>query len=186
MVLGYSDAAYANLSDGRTCGGYLVGISRAAGNQDQAFNVVSWRCRALRRVVRSTMAAETMQLGDMIDELTIVREAWRSMLNVEQMVMVARIDCKSVWDHLYKSVQVTEKRLLVELEAIKESMRTEELSVEWVESAEQLADALTKGMVAWKLYAVLSTATIQVSNTKLTQSRNKFAMHVRDNWKDTS
>ena len=74
VVLGYSNAAYANLSDGRTCGGYLVGIGGASGKHYQSFNVVSGSCRALRRVVGSTMAAETMQLGDMI-ALRILRGA---------------------------------------------------------------------------------------------------------------
>ena len=64
-------------------------------------------------------------------------------------------------------------------------MRTEELTVEWVESGEKLADAMKKGMVAWKLYRVLSTAHIVMNDTKLRQSRNKYAMSMRENWKAT-
>ena len=102
-------------------------------------------------------------------------------MNMDKLQMVARIDCKSVWDHLYKSVQVTEKRLLVELASIKQSMATDQLTVKWVEPAEQLADALTKGMVAWKLYRALSGATNTQRDTQLRQSRKKFALQVQEN-----
>ena len=96
---------------GKTCGGYIVRISDEQGN----FNVVLWRCRALRRVLRLTMAAETMQLGDMVDETEILAHTWQQMMHVK----TSRIDCRSRWGHLYKSRKVTEKQQLVELAALK-------------------------------------------------------------------
>jgi hypothetical protein len=49
-LLAYSDAAWANLETGKT--GYIVGLAG-----DTEYN--TWRCRALKRVVRSTISGET-------------------------------------------------------------------------------------------------------------------------------
>ena len=46
-LLAYSDAAWANLENGKTGGGYIVGLAG-----DTEYNIINWRCRALKRVVR--------------------------------------------------------------------------------------------------------------------------------------
>ena len=63
-LLAYSDAAWANLENGKTGGDYIVGLTG-----DTEYNIISWRCRALKRVVRSTVAGETMALVDLLDEV---------------------------------------------------------------------------------------------------------------------
>ena len=46
-LLACSDAAWANLENGKTGGGYIVGLAG-----DTEYNIINWRCRALKRVVR--------------------------------------------------------------------------------------------------------------------------------------
>ena len=43
--------------------------------------------------------------------------------------------------------QVGEKRLLVELQALREAQKEKRMEIEWCSSEQQLADALTKSMV---------------------------------------
>ena len=71
-------------------------------------------------------------------------------------------DCGSLYDYLHKSRGITEKRLLVELEAIKQAMEREEVNhVEWVPTNQQLADTFTKTKIQPSFYDVFSTATLQ-------------------------
>ena len=71
------------------------------------------------------------------------------------------IDSKSLYDAVYSSNNPTEKRLKVELCAIRESLEKGEIqSVNWVVSQDQLDDCLTKqGASREKLYDVLNGKT---------------------------
>jgi hypothetical protein len=153
-LLAYSDAAWANLENGKTGGGYIVGLAG-----DTEYNIVTWRCRALKRVVRSTMAGETMALGDLLDEVENVQHTLKQILG-DHLHAVARTDSRSVYDHVHFGRQVGEKRLLVELQALREAQKEKRMEIEWCSSEQQLADALTKSMVAWRLINVLKTADI--------------------------
>ena len=54
-------------------------------------------------------------------------------------------DCKSFLDAIKFNKLVSEKRLRLELSAIKENLSKEDVTdVKWVEASEQLADCLTK------------------------------------------
>ena len=74
------------LENGKTGGGYIVGL---AGETE--YNIVSWRCRALKRVVRSTMAGVTMALGDLLDEVENVQHTLKQILG-DHLHAVARTD----------------------------------------------------------------------------------------------
>ena len=71
------------------------------------------------------------------------------------------IDSKSLYDAVYSSNNPTEKRLKVELCAIRESLEKGEIQiVKWVVSKDQLADCLRKqGASQEKLYDVLNGKT---------------------------
>ena len=54
----FSDASFANLSDGGSQGGYILFLADRHGER----LVISWKSRKVRRVVKSTTAAETLAL----------------------------------------------------------------------------------------------------------------------------
>ena len=157
QLVAYSDAAWANLDSGKTGGGYLLGLADSGRNQ---LNLITWRCRALRRVVRSTMAGETIALGDLLDEVEVFGSMWRNLFK-KPLRATAFTDCRSLYDHIHFGKQVTEKRLRCELYALREAQKEKKMQVEWVESGDQLADALTKNMVAFKLINVINTARLK-------------------------
>ena len=150
-IVGYCDAAWANLEGGATAGGYLVMLVGEGG--ECAF--WSWRCRKLRRVVRSTTAAETFILADLVDELWLARRLWGAITG-RTLPVLARTDSRNVHDHVHVGRQMSEKRLLVELATVKDAIRNGDLKgVEWVDTRMQLADCLTKAMVPTYLWQVL-------------------------------
>ena len=158
----YSDAAWANLDQGHTAGGYILCLAELTGKDSDAtrFAPVTWRCKRVRRVARSTFAAETLVAVDAMDESVALNQlltwltGWTVPVNL-------RVDCKSLHDHIYKSKGCTEKRLVVELESIKQAIRNEDINrVDWVETTQQLADALTKKMTPIHLLRVLRTGVL--------------------------
>ena len=56
----YTDAAFANLPHGGSQGGFILFLADDEGNKCLIF----WQTRRLKRVVKSTLAAETMALLD--------------------------------------------------------------------------------------------------------------------------
>ena len=152
ILMGYADAAWANMPNGKTGAGWIVGLTNL-----REFGILSWRCRTLRRVVKSTLAGETLALSDLLDELIVMRDTLRQLLGVAPRT-VARTDCRSLWDHVhYGNKQVTEKRLHVELCAIKEAVKEKQCEIEWCDTKEQLSDCLTKHMVAHRLVGLLNS-----------------------------
>ena len=157
FLLSYSDAAWANLDSGKTGGGYLIGV--AAEDRD-TYGIIGWRCRALRRVVRSTMAGETLALGDLLDEAEAVCDVWKCVMGRE-LRATAVTDCRSLYDHIHLGKQVTEKRLRCELFALREAQKEKTLEVEWADTKQQLADSLTKSMVAHRLIQVINNGSLR-------------------------
>ena len=59
----YVDAAFGNLADGGSQGGYLVFLA----DQHNNCNLISWQSKRLKRIVRSTLAAETLAMCEGVD-----------------------------------------------------------------------------------------------------------------------
>ena len=114
-------------------------------------------------MVRSTLAAETLSMADGIDLgvflATLFCELNYGVANPKLLPIKCVIDCKSLFDAVKSTKSVTEKRLRLELSAIKESLNSKQvIDVKWVESHKQLADCLTKhGSSPTKLLSVLET-----------------------------
>ena len=119
----------------------------------------------MKRVVRSTMAGETMALGDLLDEVENVQYTLKLLFG-RTLTAISRTDLKSVFDHVHGGRQVNEKRLLVELQGLREAQKEKRMEVEWCTSEQQLADAITKSMVAWRLINVMRTANINAMYEK--------------------
>ena len=85
-------------------------------------------------------------------------EILKIQLNNQTLPIKCITDSKSLHDAVYSSREVTEKRLKIELSAIRESLEKGEIeSVLWVNSKDQLADCLTKeGASREKLYEGLT------------------------------
>ena len=62
-IVSYTDAAFGNLHDGGSQGSYLVFLV----GDGQKCNLLSWQSKRLKRVVRSTLSAESLAMSECID-----------------------------------------------------------------------------------------------------------------------
>ena len=182
--LAFSDASFASkkVPDSHT-GCIIMSTHKALGdNVSCPVNPLSWGCKKIQRVVTSTLAAETVSLSSVLDQLSWIRLCWGWMLNPqiqwqkpEQALKqlpesfstatikaqqlppsFAATDCKSLYDLVTRTSppNCTEFRTQLHARMIKDLL-SEGVNLRWVHTGAQLADALTKVMETSFLRATL-------------------------------
>ena len=136
----YSDASLANLPSGRSVGGFVLLLVDANGS----CGPLMWKSCTLKRVVRSTLAAEVCAGIEGLDAAYFVQCMFSEMLQSRPRLS-ARTDNRPFFKNAMSTTMVSEHRLRVDLAAVKEMIAKGELgSLSWVPKEEQLADCLTK------------------------------------------
>ena len=154
----FSDAALANFSDGVSSTGahivFLVG-------KDNKCCPLSWHANKIKRVVRSTIAAEALSLLEAIENAVFLKSQIESMLVAGEKVVsiTAYVDNKSVVEALLSTKLVDDKRLRLDISAIKQVIdRGEVQLVKWCAGESQLANCMTKkGASTYQLLSVLQS-----------------------------
>ena len=159
-LIAWSDASWANRQDGKSTGGFLIGVcgDEVLRGKRGHISVVSWGTNKLKRVARSSMSAELQALAIAEDELHLCRMCWAEFSGedidlgkVEETVQsipgTVVIDAKSIYDALTSQnqpLQLTEKRSALELLAYLRNTERNKTETRWVHGGANLADGLTK------------------------------------------
>ena len=162
----YSDASFATREKQQSQkGGLVLAAHRDICSQKPAISSpIVWYSKKIDRVVASTLAAETYALSHAVDLVDWIRLSWAWLKNPQipwqhpekvwenENRSIAAIDCKSLYDVITKNStpQCQEHRTLIEALVIKDHVKSG-ISLHWVHSAAQLADALTKTMDTYAL-----------------------------------
>ena len=152
----FSDSSHNNLPNGGSQGGFVIFLCDVEDNAA----LIQWQSKRIRRVAKSTLAAECLAMEDAVDAAFYVKCVLQEMLCVEpkNIELKCYIDNKSLYDNLHSSTNVKEeKRLVLDIALLKEMMEKEEItSVTLVDTKDQLADCLTKqGASSEKLRGVI-------------------------------
>ena len=143
----FTDAAFANLPDGfSSTGGRILLLCDGHG----AFCPVAWSSTKIQRVVTSSLSAEAHSLIDGLDASYCVNALISETIFKEkgkQLAVVALVDSLSLVQNVQSTTLISEKHLRVNIASIQESIGKEEVSLEWIPRAKQLADILTKNGV---------------------------------------
>ena len=164
--LAYSDASFATREKQQSQkGGIILAAHRDICSQKPAISSpIVWYSKKIDRVVASTLAAETYALSHAVDLVDWIRLSWAWIKNPtinwqnpekvweSENKSIAAIDCKSLYDVITKNStpQCQEHRTLIEALVIKDHVKSG-ITLHWVHSAAQLADALTKAMDTYAL-----------------------------------
>ena len=141
-IIIYSDASYGNLPDGSSQGGYIIFICDKEGVCAPLF----WSSTKIRRIARSTLAAECMSLQEGADTGILIGSLYSELLNLKTPLKVsARTDSKGLHTAVYSTKAVSDRRLRIDVANIRQMLERNELStVCWTDKNMQLADCLTK------------------------------------------
>ena len=142
-IVVYSDASYANLPNGGSQGGHLVFLSDTKG----FCCPLAWHSTKIKRVVRSTLAAETLALVEGLETAFLMAKTVGEIISGKKESMIpiyCKTDNKSLFDAVQTLKTINDKRLRVEMSMIREMVENNEIKISWIRSGEQLADVLTK------------------------------------------
>ena len=192
FVVTYTDAGWTTRPDGTSQGGQLVFIANCELLQGRESNMslISWHSSRLRRVTRSSSAAETQAPADGDDDALCIRlclkEVLFGQLDLRNWQSEARhipaalvVDCRGVYDALARSSSscfgLKDKKSGLEALALKtESCRT---ISRWCHSAAQLGDVVTKDSDAarapWELFVRRGFRWKLMDDPKFESSRNR-------------
>ena len=158
-VVTFSDASFANMPRGGSQAGSISLISTTdIATKLAKAKVVDWTSSRVHRVVKSTLAAEAAALAAAQDRNEFYRVAvayffglldarrptpWQRALDLVPGHMV--VDAKSLNDLLEKTGSMPkEKRVHLDLLAVREGLERDEDHLHWMENKWMLADILTK------------------------------------------
>ena len=140
----YADASFGNIEDGHTQLGYIIsltdGINRCA---------IWWKSRKARRVAKSTIEAEALGVGEVIEGLVYFNRLWKEVVGGRKLEALVKTDSRTLSTAIKSSTGVSSKRLKIDMLAIREAIESGEIKeVQWVKGKYQIADVLTKSGVS--------------------------------------
>ena len=139
----YTDASFANLPEGGSQGGNIVFLMDDQNNSCP----LSWHSTKIKRVVKSTIAAETLALVEGADNAFLLSKLLAEIIynkKKDHLPIECRIDNRSLFQAAHSTNTLNDKRLRIEMSIVREMLERKEINLTWVETKEQLADVLTK------------------------------------------
>ena len=150
----YTDAAYRNLANDGSQGGYLIFLKDETGKSCP----ISWQSKRLDKVIDSVLGAEALALVEGAKQGIYLAAMLKQIIGHADIKVICLTDNKSLADSLASVKQVHDKRLRLDTSVLENMLENNEINqIVWVKSSEQLADALTKkGVCTDKLQAMIS------------------------------
>lgn len=150
----YSDASFASNDDNSSQLGYIVLLADKQNN----CHVLAYSSKKSKRVVRSIMAGEVFAFSAAFDHAFVIQHDLRRILK-HPIGMKMFTDSKQLFDVITRASHTTEKRLMVEITAARESYNRYEIStVGLVAGDVNPADGLTKPGICKPLNELLETS----------------------------
>ena len=146
-IVAYTDSSYRNCENKeKSVGGRFVALA----NKEGVCSPLAWKSKTIQQVCKSVKTAETRSLEkgmeDSIYLARIIKEIYSGLVSTNQIPIEINIDSKTLLDSLNSSRQVEEKtvrHLIAWIKQQKDEDKTVE-KINWVSSAEQIADVFTK------------------------------------------
>lgn len=138
----FTDAAHANICNGTgSVGAYVVFLV----DSDGKCCTLAWKANKIKRVVRSSLAAETLSLQEGLECALYIQKLICELFGQISVPITAFVDNKSVVQAIQSTSLVDDKRLRIDIAAIKEELSTSQIKeVRWCPGEYQLANCMTK------------------------------------------
>ena len=161
VLLAFGDSSFANVGKNRTSSqaGLIImyAADREALLRGERVRVspLIWKSHRIERVVRSTLAAETMAALEAVEHADVMRGHFAELFegidchsyyeDIQQISVIHLTDCRSLYDLLHRRGTVpSERRLLIDIEALRNDIETNGVVSRWINTKQMMADCLTK------------------------------------------
>ena len=173
----FVDGSFANNKDLSSQIGYEIILANETPqpktdsyNQDRTFqlngNLVHYSSTKSKRVTRSVLASEIYGMVSGVDMAIAINSTLKTMLNelhLPPTPIVVCTDSYSLYECLVKLGTTKEKRLMIDIMALRQSYERRELTeIRWINGQDNPADAMTKGTPNKSLTMFLDTNQLTV------------------------
>ncbi|XP_053390666.1 uncharacterized protein LOC128553510 [Mercenaria mercenaria] len=143
-IVVFTDASLCNINDGTgSTAAFVIWLADTQGRCCP----LDWHTNKIKRVVRSTIAAEALSLQEELESGYYYRQMLEDIMKLQRKTIpiIAYVDNKSVIDAVHSTKLVDDKRLRVDIAAISESLSRREVNeIRWCPGKHHLADCMTK------------------------------------------
>ena len=157
-IITYSDASFSNLTDGGSQGGYILFWLE----KNDKYMTIAWQSKHIKRVIKSTLAAETLAMIYLAEACIFYRKFLLEILqlkdNSDNIKIFIKTDNSCLYDSIHSSTPILDERLHTEMAILREmSERKEIAEISWIPTDVQIADSLTKkGVPSFKVLWFIS------------------------------
>jgi hypothetical protein len=165
----FADGSFANNKDLTSQIGFVICLVNEEVTPESftiTGNLVHWQSSKCKRVTRSVLASEIYGLVNGFDLGYVLAETLRTVMSrlaVPPIPLVICTDSYSLYDCLVKLGTTSEKRLMIDLMALRQSYERREISeVRWINGEDNPADAMTKASANRALEDLVSSNTLTI------------------------
>ena len=142
-IKSFNDASFGNLDSGGSQGGFLVFLDNGKG----IMTPIMWQSKKVKRVVKSVMAAETLEQVECAEASIWIKALLQEIYNEYEwkLGIECNTDSKQLYEAAYSLRAIEDKRLRIEMAIIREMLRKREISsLMKIDTKENISDCLTK------------------------------------------
>ena len=141
-MVSFCDASFANLSNSGSQGAFIILLVDKNGR----YIPLAWQSRKVRRVVKSTLAAECLAAVEAAEMSVYLATLLKDIFQLPHIMdTIVFCDNKNLVTTVHSSTNLEEKRLIIDVSILRDLLRQGELTAfKWIETKHQLANSLTK------------------------------------------
>ena len=136
----YTDASINNLLHGGSQGGHIIFLTDFL---NKCCPLI-WNSSKIKRVLRSTLAAETLALNEGCETALYLSQILAEILHLEHIPSTCLTDNKPLYDVTNSLTSTTDRLLRVEIATIRQLCERKQVTLKWVVGKHQPSDCLTK------------------------------------------
>ena len=148
----FTDGSFANNKDLSSQLGYLIVLVNESNGPEGTFtvrgNIIHWSSTKCKRITRSVLASELYGMVGGVDLAIAISTTLRMIterLELPTMPLIVCTDSYSLYECLVKLGTTVEKRLMVDVLALRQSYERREITeIRWISGNDNPADAFTK------------------------------------------
>ncbi|KAI1006735.1 hypothetical protein K3495_g1489 [Podosphaera aphanis] len=149
----FVDGSFANNQDLSSQLGYLIIMANEIDNHDSGYfdihgNLIHWSSVKSKRVTRSVLASEIYGMVNDVDMAIAINTTMEIIMNQLSLIAIPIIVCTdsfSLYQCLVKLGTTNEKRLMIDIMALRQFNERRELQeIRWINGHDSPADAMTK------------------------------------------
>ncbi|CAE7020321.1 hypothetical protein PTTW11_03045 [Pyrenophora teres f. teres] len=182
------DASFANNKDMSSQIEYVIILGNEITSSDSSFkirsNIVHWSSTKCKRVTRSVLASEIYAMAHGVDIALAIGttiDMIIDQLSLPKVPIVAYTDSRSLYDCLVKLGTTKEKRLMIDIMALREAYeRSDLIDIRWIDGRDNLADAMTKAASNSTLEHLIDTNELELRVQGWVNRDSKGTKHISE------